>query len=92
MIDMLVVPPVFARPHQNGILESRRAENQCEEPHRPRSLESDMRKEPMVPEANAEAACEKHCDEERDLKPVESEKPEIGRHCRECERERAHEK
>ncbi len=43
VIDVLVVVAVFAAPHEHGILERRRAEEQREELHRPLGLEGHVR-------------------------------------------------
>ena len=79
MIDMLMVPPMFARPHQNRVLESRRAEDEGKEPDGPASAESDMRGEPMKPERNTESAGEKHDQEKTHLEPIQTEVVEVKR-------------
>jgi hypothetical protein len=70
VIDTPMVTPVFACPHQNRVFEGGGAENKREKTDRPFALKSDMRVEPMVAKADAEARREEHDDEERDLKPV----------------------
>lgn len=91
VIDVLVMAAMFARPHENRVLERGGPEDEREEAHRPRRLESDMREKPVIAQADAESACKKHQKKERDLKPVESEMPEIERDRREREYERADE-
>jgi hypothetical protein len=46
-----------------------------------------MRKEPVISEADAESAGHEHREKERDLKPVESEMPEVDWNAgeRDCE-------
>lgn len=91
VIDVLVMSTMFARPHQDRVLKRRGPEDEREKPHRPRRLESDVRKEPVIAQADAEPAPQEHQEKKRDLKPVESEMPEVERDRRECECERADE-
>ena len=91
VIDVLVMAPVFARPHQDRILKRGRAENEGEETHGPRRLESDVREEPVITQADAEPAGQKHDEKKRDLKPVEPEIPEVDWDRGERQRERADE-
>ena len=91
VIDVFVMPAMFARPHDDGILESPRAEDEGEEAHRPSRLKSDMREEPMIAEADAEAARGKHRREECELEPVDPKAPEIQRDRGQTERRSADE-
>ena len=54
VIDMFMVPAMFARPEQNGVLESARAENECEQTHGQFCSEGHVRKQPVITERNAE--------------------------------------
>jgi hypothetical protein len=92
VIDVLVMAAMFARPHENRIFKSGRAEDEREEPHGPRSLESDVREEPVIAKADAESTTQEHQKKKRDLKPVEPEMPDVEWNCRERKRERADEK
>ena len=92
VIDVLVMAAMFTRPHENRVFKSGRAEDEREEPHGPRSLESDMREEPVIAQADAESTTEEHKKKKRDLKPVETEMPDVEWNCRERKRERADEK
>ena len=79
MIDVLVVPAMLARPHQDGIFERARAEDQREQPDRPAGLESDVREEPMVAEADAETRRREHRGEKREMKPIQPKMPDVER-------------
>src|SRR5205085_187848 len=92
MIDVLMVPPMFARPHQDRVFERGRAENKSEKPDWPAGLEGHVREKPVITDGDAESAsCQEH-DEERDLEPVDSELPKINGNDGEGEHERADEK
>ena len=91
MIDVLVMAAMFARPHQNRVFKGSRPEDEREEPDRPRGLEGNVRKEPMIAQTDAEPASEEHQEKKRYLKPVEPEMPEVEGDRRERERERADE-
>ena len=49
VIHMLMMTPMFARPHQNRIFKRGGAKNKCEEPERPACLEGNVREKPMIP-------------------------------------------
>ena len=80
MIDMFMVPAMFARPHQDRVLERARAEDEGKQTHRPACFECDMGEEPVIAEADAETAGGEERGEKRKVKPVDSELPEIERH------------
>ena len=48
MINMLMMTPMFACPHQNRISKRAGAKNKCEEPDRPACLEGNVREKPMI--------------------------------------------
>ena len=91
VIDVLVMAAMFARPHENRVFKGGRAKDEREKADGPRRLESDVREEPVIAQADAEPAPEEHQEKKRDLKPVEPEMPEIEWNRRERERERADE-
>src|SRR6202040_3635205 len=62
MVDMFVVAAMFARPHEHGIFERTRSENQREEAHRQFRTESHVGKQSMIPKCDAEAVCHEQCD------------------------------
>ena len=92
MIDMLMMSPMFARPHQNRVFKGSGAKNKREQPDRPACLEGNVREKPMITQADAKSASGKHRKEEYDLKPIKPEKPEIERDGGQCESQRANEK
>jgi hypothetical protein len=92
MIHMLMMTPVFARPHQNRVFKGGGAKNKGEQPDRPACLEGNVREKPVVTQADAKAASGKHRKEQYDLKPIKPEKPKIERDGGQCESQRAHEK
>ena len=48
MIHMLMMTPMFARPHQNRVFKRGGAKNKCEKPDRPACLEGNVREKPMI--------------------------------------------
>jgi hypothetical protein len=48
MIHMLMMAPMFARPHQNRIFKRAGAKNECEKPDWPACLEGNVREKPMI--------------------------------------------
>jgi hypothetical protein len=92
MIHMLMMTPMFARPHQNRVFKGSGAKNKCEQPDRPACLEGNVREKPMITYRDAKSASGKHRKEEYDLKPIKPEKPEIERDGGQCESQRANEK
>src|SRR5438552_18448765 len=48
VIHMLMMTPMFARPHQHRIFKRAGAKNKCEEPDRPACLEGNVREKPMI--------------------------------------------
>src|SRR5947208_10891850 len=49
VIHMLMMTPMFARPHQNRIFKRGGAKNKCEQPDRPACLQGNVREKPMIP-------------------------------------------
>jgi len=77
LIDMLVMSPVLAAPHEGGVLKRRRAKEQGEKAHCPVGLESEVGEEPVITERNAHPSGENHEKKKRHLKPVEAEVPDV---------------
>src|SRR6476661_9192286 len=48
MIHMLMMTPMFTRPHQNRVFKRAGAKNKCEQPDRPACLEGNVREKPMI--------------------------------------------
>ena len=48
MIDMLMMTPMFARPHQNRVFKGSGAKNKCEQPDRPACLKGNVREKPVI--------------------------------------------
>jgi hypothetical protein len=48
VIHMLMMTPMFTRPHQNRIFKRGGAKNKCEKPDRPACLEGNVREKPMI--------------------------------------------
>src|SRR4029077_11545485 len=48
MIHMLMMTPMFARPHQNRVFKGSGAKNKCEQPDRPACLEGNVREKPVI--------------------------------------------
>ena len=48
MIDMFMMAPMLARPHQNRVFKSAGAKNKGEQPDRPACLEGNVREKPMI--------------------------------------------
>src|SRR5215469_9861195 len=60
VINVLVVSTVFAGPKEHGVLEGPGTKNQCEKPHDPVRLKSQMRVEPVIAERNGKSASAEH--------------------------------
>ena len=89
VIDMFVVASMLACPHQNRILECSSAEEECEQAHRQFCPERCVRKQTVVTERDAEAGRGQQYREHGDVEPINTEIPEVNRHCGECENKRA---
>lgn len=86
---MLVVSTMFARPKQYRILESASAKDHNEKAERKSGAKGKMRKEPVITERDAESGGNQKREEDRDLKPVDTEVPNIKRHGGQGEEESA---
>ena len=92
MIDVFVMAAMFARPHQDRILESSRTKNDGEESDRQTGPKRDVGKEPVVTERDAEPTRGEEPEKDRDLKPIEAEMPKIKRHRGESQKQGTDEK
>jgi hypothetical protein len=79
VVGVLVVPPMFARPHEDGIFESARAEEKHEQTQRPFCFVGFVREEPVIASCDTESGQRSEDDKHPALKPVEAEEPEINR-------------
>src|SRR5207302_8293711 len=79
VIGVLVMPAMFARPHQNGIFEGAGAEKKDEQTHRPARFVGFVCKKPVVTGGDAESGESGQNEEHSALKPVEIEEPKINR-------------
>src|ERR1043166_293037 len=73
MIDVFMVAAMFACPHQDGVFEGGRAEDEDEKAQWPACLEGPMREQTVITQGDAKSARDQHGEEKRDLKPVETE-------------------
>ncbi len=89
VIDMLMVASMLACPHQNRILECTGAEEECEQAHWQFGPESCVRKQPVITERDAKAGRSQQYCKQDDVEPINTEIPEVKRHCGECENKRA---
>ncbi len=92
MIDMLMMTPMFACPHQDRVLESPRPEDEGKKLDRPAGAEGDMGIEAMISERDTESAGEKHHEEEPQLKPIQTEMVEVERNSGQRQNERPNQK
>src|SRR6202012_2201930 len=76
---------------QRRVLKRARSKKQHQGLHRPVGLKGEMREKPMITQRNREPTCAEHHKEHRDLKPIESEAPDVERHRREREEKGADE-
>src|SRR6266478_1820336 len=79
VIDVLVMPAMLARPHEDGIFESARAEQKDDQTHRPFRLESFVREKPVITGGDAESGEGDEKKKHRDVKPAQAKKPKINR-------------
>src|ERR1700758_106015 len=89
VIDMFMVASMLACPHQDRILECSSAEEEREQAHRQLGPESCVRKQPVIAERDAEAGRgQQYCKHDQ-VEPINTEIPQVKRHCGECENKRA---
>ena len=89
VIDVLVMAAMFARPHQDGVFERTRAEEQDDKTDWPFGLERDVGEQAVITERDAEGGHRQKHKEEGEMKPIEPEIPEVKRYCGDREEERA---
>ena len=92
VVDVLVVLAVFAGPHDDRVLEGRRAKEQREKLHRPLGLEGHVREQPVVAQSDAHARGVEHHHEHRHEEPRQPVGEEVRRHGGQGEGERADQK
>ena len=79
MIDVLVMRPMLAAPHERRVFERSRPEDQHKEPDAPMRLKREMGIKPVITQGDAEAAGRKKEEEQNHLKPIEPKMPKIRR-------------
>jgi hypothetical protein len=79
VINQSMMSAMVSRPPQRRILESRRAEKEGEQAHRPTGFEAQMRKKPMVTQRDAQASSRKKEKEQDQLEGTQARIPEIRR-------------
>lgn len=89
VIDVLVMPAMLARPHQDGIFKRGRAEEQDKNSDWPFRAESQMGEQAVIAERDAESASGEEAQKQSDLKPIEAEIPEVSRYSGDGEKESA---
>ncbi len=89
VIHMFMMATVFARPHENRILECSSAEEEREQAHREFRPESCVRKQPVIAERDAKAGRSQQYCKHDDVEPINTEIPKVKRHRREGENKRA---
>jgi hypothetical protein len=89
VIDVFMMAAMFARPHENRILERSGAEDQCEQAHGQSGPESHVRKQTVITERDAKSGrARQHC-KDGEMEPINPEIPQVERHRRECKNKRA---
>jgi hypothetical protein len=79
VVGVLVMAPMFARPGEDGVFESARAEEEHDEAERPFRLVTFVREKPVITSRDTESGQSKQGKEHPALEPVEVEEPEINR-------------
>ena len=77
VIDVLVMRPMFAAPHERGVFKGAGPEKQREESYGPMGVEREMRKKPMVAQRDREPARAEHYEKQHHLKPIQPVKIQI---------------
>ena len=79
VVGVLVVPPMFARPHEDGVFESARTEEQHEQAKWPFPLVGFVREKAVIAGGDTESGeCDQH-EKHSCLEPVEIEEPKVNR-------------
>src|SRR5215216_4685447 len=86
VIHMFMMTSMFAGPHENRVLEGSGAEDEREQAHRQPGAKSHMRKETVITKGDTEAGRGQHDPEYCEVKPIETEIPQVKRYC--CDREK----
>jgi hypothetical protein len=89
---MFMVTAMFAGPEEHRVLKGRRTKEEREKPYAPVGLKAPMRKKPVIPDRDREAAGKKHHEKKDNLEGVQTKKPEISGNCGNCQKQRADQK
>jgi hypothetical protein len=79
VIGVFVVAPMFARPHENRVFESARAEDEHKQSQRPFRFVGFVREEPVIAGRDAESGKSGQDQEHPGLEPIKVVKPKINR-------------
>jgi hypothetical protein len=85
VIDVFVMAPMFARPHQDRIFKGGRAKNEDEEFYRKPGAKGEMRKQAMIAKGDAKAGGAEQNEKQDYLKPIDTEIPEVNGYGRDGE-------
>jgi hypothetical protein len=77
VIGVFVVAAVIARPHQDGIFERGRSEQEDHQAEGPFRLKSFVSEKAVIAGGNTEAGEHEHDKEHAEMEPVETKEPEI---------------
>ena len=92
VISVLVMPPVVVTPSQRGVLKGRRAENEGQQPHRPRRLKGMVGEQPVVAHGDALPRQDEEQEEQADMEPRKSVVPQVNRDRRQRDQQGAKQK
>jgi len=79
MVHMFVMAPMLAGPEQSRVFKRAGSENEREKSNHPVSLESEMRKQPMITKSDRKADGKEHYKEKDDLESIDPKKTEVSR-------------
>ena len=90
VIDMFMMPTMFTCPHQHRIFKCTGAEDEREQAQWQHGAESHVREQPVITERDTEAGCGQQQCEQNEVKPINTEIPQIQRHRGQRENKRAY--
>lgn len=79
VVGVFVVPAMIARPHEDGIFEGGRSENEHHQAQRPFRFIGFVGEKTVITSRDAESRQDEHDEEHPHVKPVEAKEPEIDR-------------
>ena len=79
VIDVFVMAPMFACPHQDRIFKCGRAKNKDEEFYRKPRAKGEVRKQAMIAKGDAKTGGSKQNDKQDYLELIDAEIPEVNR-------------